>query len=214
LRRYVAERKPKIRVEAGRGPVNVFFPQTPRPGEEAEVDFGEVTINLRGEPVTCMLFALRLSFSGKAVHRIFASGGTEAFLEGHVHAFTALGGVPTGKIRYDNLRAAVAQVLGFSRQRVETARWTAFRSHFTVDPFYCQPGLQGAHEKGGVEGQIGWFRRNHLVPVPSLNYPRSLRRAKRNACETSPSGLLSRSWASTSNPVSRSQAATLSGWRR
>ncbi|MFD9624007.1 hypothetical protein ACFWB2_43415 [Streptomyces virginiae] len=23
-----------------------------------------------------------------------------------------------------------------------------------------------AHEKGGVGGQIGWFRRNHLVPVP------------------------------------------------
>lgn len=23
---------------------------------------------------------------------------------------------------------------------------------------------QGAHEKGGVEGQIGWCRRNHLVP--------------------------------------------------
>jgi hypothetical protein len=53
--------KPKIRVEAGRGPVNVFFPQTHRPGEEAEVDFGEVTIILRGEPVTCILFALQLS---------------------------------------------------------------------------------------------------------------------------------------------------------
>jgi hypothetical protein len=169
VRRYVADRKPKVRVEAGRGPVNVFFPQTHHPGEEAEVDFGEVTINLRGEPVTCMLFALRLSFSGKAVHRIFASGGTEAFLEGHAHAFTTLGGVPTGKIRYDNLRAAVAQVLGFSRQRVETMRWTAFRSHFSVDAFYCQPGLQGAHEKGGVEGQIGWFRRNHLVPVPEVD---------------------------------------------
>ncbi len=166
VRAYVADRKPKIRVEAGRGPVNVFFPQTHRPGAEAEVDFGEVAVNLRGELVTCMLFAFRLSFSGKAVHKIFASGGSEAFLEGHVHAFTALGGVPTGKIRYDNLRAAVAQVLGFARQRVETARWTAFRSHFAVDPFYCQPGLQGAHEKGGVEGQIGWFRRNHLVPFP------------------------------------------------
>lgn len=168
VRGYVAERKPTIRAEAGRGPVNVFLPQTHRPGEEAEVDFGEVVINLRGEPVTCMLFSLRLSFSGKAVHRIFASGGTEAFLEGHVHAFTALGGVPTGKIRYDNLKAAVAQVLGFSRQRVETARWTAFRSHYGIDAFYCQPGLQGAHEKGGVEGQIGWFRRNHLVPVPQV----------------------------------------------
>ncbi|GAA4465623.1 hypothetical protein GCM10023170_075250 [Phytohabitans houttuyneae] len=69
-----------------------------------------------------MLFAFRLSFSGKAVHRICARGGSEAFLEGHVHAFTTLGGIPTGKIRYDNLRAAAAQVLGFSRQRVETAR--------------------------------------------------------------------------------------------
>lgn len=185
VRRYVADRKPKIRVEVGRGPVNVFFPQTHRPADEAEADFGEVTINLRGQPVTCMLFALRLSFSGKAVHRIFASGGTEAFLEGHVHAFTTLGGVPTGKIRYDNLRAAVAQVLGFC--------WTAFRSHYSVDAFYCQPGLQGPHEKGGVEGQIGWFRRNHLAPVPSLNYLPSLRRAKRTACDTSPSGLLSRS---------------------
>jgi transposase len=168
VRAYVADRKPKIRVEAGRGPVNVFFPQTHRSGAEAEVDFGEVAINLRGELVTCTLFAFRLSFSGKAVHKIFASGGSEAFREGHVHAFTTLGGVPTGKIRYDNLKAAVAQVLGFTRQRVETARWTAFRSHFAVDPFYCQPGLQGAHEKGGVEGQIGWFRRNHLVPVPEV----------------------------------------------
>jgi transposase len=71
VRGYVAERKPEIRAEAGRGPVNVFLPQTHRPGEEAEGDFGEVVINLRGEPVTCMLFSLRLSFSGKAVHRIF-----------------------------------------------------------------------------------------------------------------------------------------------
>jgi transposase len=91
VRAYVAERKPKIRVEAGRGPVNVSFPQTHRPGAEAEVDFGGVAVNLRGELVTCVLFAFRLSFSGKAVHRIFASGGQEAFLEGHVHAFTTLG---------------------------------------------------------------------------------------------------------------------------
>jgi transposase len=29
----------------------------------------------------------------------------------------------------DNLKAAVAQVLGFTRARVETTRWAAFRSH-------------------------------------------------------------------------------------
>jgi hypothetical protein len=32
----------------------------------------------------------------------------EAFFEGHEHAFRVLGGVPFGKIRYDNLKAAVA----------------------------------------------------------------------------------------------------------
>ena len=37
-----------------------------------------------------------------------------------------------------------------------------------IDAFYCRPGIGGAHEKGGVEGQIGWFRRNRLVPVPEV----------------------------------------------
>src|SRR6516164_5602080 len=168
VRAYVAERKPQIRVEAGRGPAEVFVPQSHRPGDEAEVDFGEVVVRLAGQDAGCFLFCLRLSFSGKAVHRVSLSGGQEAFFEGHEHAFRVLGGVPGGKIRYDNLKSAVAQVIGFSRSRVEVDRWTAFRSHWGLDAFYCQPGLAGAHEKGGVEGQIGWFRRNHLVPVPDV----------------------------------------------
>ncbi len=169
VRSYIAARRPQIRVEAGRGPVNVFVPQSHRPGAEAEVDFGEVAVRLRGEQVTCFLFAFRMSFSGRSVHQIYATGGQEAFFEGHLHALTTLGGVPTGVVRYDNLKAAVARVLGFSRQRVETERWTVFRSHFDLQPFYCRPGIEGAHEKGGVEGQIGWFRRNHLVPVPEVD---------------------------------------------
>lgn len=168
VREHVATRRREIRIEAGREPANTFIPQEHLPGREAEVDFGEVAIRLRGELVTCTLFSLRLSYSGKAAHRISASAGQEAFFEGHAHAFQVLGGVPTGKIRYDNLKAAVASVIGFSRQRVEADRWTAFRSHYGIEAFYCQPGIQGAHEKGGVEGQIGWFRRNHLVPIPEV----------------------------------------------
>ncbi|MFJ4126569.1 IS21 family transposase [[Kitasatospora] papulosa] len=168
VRGYVADRREEIRLQAGRGVVEAFVPQTHKPGAEAEADFGDVTVRLAGELVTCYLFAFRLSYSGKAVHRIFASAGQEAFFEGHVHALNTLGGVPTGKVRYDNLRAAVAQVLGFSRHRVEAERWTAFRSHYGLEALYCQPGIRGAHEKGGVEGQIGWFRRNHLVPVPEV----------------------------------------------
>ncbi|MDX3568408.1 hypothetical protein PV648_03565 [Streptomyces sp. ID05-47C] len=119
VRGYVADRREEIRLQAGRRVVEAFVPQTHKPGAEAEVDFGDVTVRLAGELVTCYLFAFRLSYSGKAVHRIFASAGQEAFFEGHVHALNTLGGVPTGKVRYDNLRVAVSQVLGFSRHRVE-----------------------------------------------------------------------------------------------
>ncbi|WP_242440668.1 Mu transposase domain-containing protein [Streptomyces sp. CB02923] len=170
VRAYVTVRRPEIRVGAGRWPVEAFVPQTHThlPGAQAEVDFGDVTVRLGGELVVCYLFAFRLPCSGKAVHRIFTSSGQEAFFEGHVHALNTLGGVPTGKVRYDSLRATVSQVLGFSRQRVEAERWVVFRSHYGLNALYRQPGIRGAHEKGGVEGQIGWFRRNHPVPVPDV----------------------------------------------
>ncbi|WP_449338966.1 IS21 family transposase [Streptomyces chartreusis] len=168
VRVHVKERRKEIRRQAGVGPEAMFVPQTHLPGAEADVDFGDVHIMLAGEPTRVYLFSLRLSYSGKAVHRVFASCGQEAFFEGHVHAFRVLGGIPRGRIRYDNLRAAVKRGLGFSRARVETERWTAFRSRWGLDAFYCRPGIEGAHEKGGVEGQIGCFRRNHFVPVPEV----------------------------------------------
>ncbi|MFF1359159.1 hypothetical protein [Streptomyces sp. NPDC058297] len=132
VRRYVADRKPEILAASGKAPVEAFVPQTHSPAMEAEVDFGDVTVRLAGELVTCYLFSLRLSYSGKAVHRVFASCGQEAFFEGHVHALRTLGGVPRSKIRYDNLKSAVAQVLGLNRARVETDRWIAFRSHYPL----------------------------------------------------------------------------------
>jgi len=87
---------------------------------------------LRGVKTKVFLFTLRLSYSGKAAHRAFASQGQEAFLEGHLHAFhTVLGGTPVDKIRYDNLKSAVSRVL-FGRNREESGRWVAFRSHYLL----------------------------------------------------------------------------------
>ncbi|MFJ2774803.1 hypothetical protein [Streptomyces sp. NPDC087300] len=94
VRAYVAVRRKDVRWEAGRGPEEMFIPQTHMPGDEAEVDFGDVHVVLAGVPTRCYLFSLRLSYSGKAVHRVSASCGQEAFFEGHVHAFSVLGGVP------------------------------------------------------------------------------------------------------------------------
>jgi len=48
------------------------------------------------------------------------------------------------------------------RLREETERFIALRSHWHFE--FCTPGA--GHEKGGVEGENGYFRRNHWVPVP------------------------------------------------
>jgi len=167
VRDYVAKRRPEIWATAGKAVGEAFVPQTHAPGAEAEVDFADLWIDLAGVRTKCFLFTLRLSFSGKSVHRAYSTQGQEAFLEGHQQAFEVLGGTPADKIRYDNLKSAVSRVL-FGRNRTESARWVTFRSHHGFDAFYCHPGVEGAHEKGGVEGEGGRFRRNHLVPVPKV----------------------------------------------
>lgn len=116
------------------------------------------------------MFVFRMSMSGKAVHRVYATQSQEAFLEGHIEAFDVIGGIPVRHIRYDNLKSAVTSVVfGRGRGRVENDRWVLFRSFYGFDPFYCQPGVKGAHEKGGVEGEIGRFRRTWLTPMPEVD---------------------------------------------
>jgi len=168
VRDYVAKRRPEIWAEANRSSEQAFVPQDHPLGGEGEVDFADLWVLLRGVKTKTHLFTFRLSASGKAVHRAFGSQGQEAFLEGHEYAFEQLGGVPWRHVRYDNLKSAVSRVLT-GRNRVESERWVAFRSHYGFDAFYCQPGVEGAHEKGGVEGEGGRFRRTHCVPMPSVD---------------------------------------------
>ena len=160
--RYVARR----RVELGLDHVQVAVPQTHPPGAEAEVDFGEFYATVAGTWTKLWMFVMRLSCSGKAFHVAFATQAQEAFLEGHVLALEYFGAVP-GRIRYDNLKPAVTRVLR-GRDRTESERFIALRSQYGFDGFFCIPGKEGAHEKGGVEGEIGRFRRGHLVPVPKV----------------------------------------------
>lgn len=169
VRNYVRVRRAEIDATAGRR-VEVFVPQEHAPGAEAEVDFGEVWVALAGVKTKCHMFVFRLSHSGKSVHRVYSTQSQEAFLEGHIDAFEEIGGIPTRHIRYDNLTAAVQSVVyGRGRDRVENERWVLFRSHYGFDSFYCQPGIKGAHEKGGVEGEVGRFRRKRLTPMPEVD---------------------------------------------
>jgi transposase len=144
-----------------------FCPQVHDPGVTAEVDWGEAKVLIAGVLVTVGLFLMRSCFSGACFVMAFESQCQQAFLEGHVHAFEFFSGV-FGTCRYDNLRSAAKKTLR-GRRRVENDRFVAFRSHYLYESWFTLVGIEGAHEKGGVEGEVGRYRRSHLVPVPEFD---------------------------------------------
>jgi transposase len=158
VRQYVRERKRALGLLARES----FVPQHYVFGEEAQVDWYEALAELGGKPLTLQVFAMRSMAGGGAFHRAYLHATQQAFLEAHEHAFHYFGGV-FRRLRYDNLGSAVQKILR-GHQREETARFVAFRSHWRFDAEFCSPGA--GHEKGGVEGEVGTFRRNHWVPVP------------------------------------------------
>src|SRR5438045_588061 len=66
------------------------------------------------------------------------------------------------------------------RQRIETDRIIAFRSHWGFQSEYCNPAK--GNEKGGVEGELGWYRRNCLTPVPEAESLAELNALLVSAC--------------------------------
>ncbi|MGO9097351.1 MAG: IS21 family transposase [Bryobacteraceae bacterium] len=158
VRRYVHQRKQEL----GLGVRQVFVPQSYDWGQEGQVDWFEAVAKLDGEACKLQVFAMRSMASGDAFHRAYTNATQQALLEGHEHAFEYFGGV-FRTLRYDNMTSVVKKILR-GRQRIETDRMIAFRSHWGYRSEYCNPAK--GNEKGGVEGELGWFRRNCLVPVP------------------------------------------------
>lgn len=158
VRRYVRKRKHEL----GLAKRETYVPQSYAWGVEAQVDWYEAWADLDGERRKVNVFAMRSMASGSAFHCAFERATQQSFLEAHERAFDYFGGV-FRRLRYDNLTSAVKKILrGFRRE--ESARFIAFRSHWRYQSDFCTPAE--AHEKGGVEGEAGYFRRNHLVPVP------------------------------------------------
>ncbi len=158
VRLYVRERKREL----GWSTRATCVPQSYQLGQEGQVDWYEAWAELNGAPVLLQVFSMRSMASGAAFHRAYHRATQQAFLDAHEHAFKYFQGV-FAVLRYDNLKAAVKKILrGY--QREETARFIAFRSHWRFSSEFCSP--YEAHEKGGIEGEAGYFRRNHWVPIP------------------------------------------------
>ena len=175
VRQYVHKRKIALGMKAR----ETFVPQSYAWGAEAQVDWYEAHADMGGDRVKLQVFTMRSMASGAAFHWAYRHATQQAFLEAHERAFAYFGGV-FRKLRYDNLGAAVKKILrGYRRE--ETARFIAFRSHWRFEAEFCTPAQ--AHEKGGVEGEAGYFRRNHWVPVPQAEDLAAINRHLLKACQ-------------------------------
>jgi transposase len=174
VRQYVRKRKQEL------GGRMVFVPQSYDWGQEAQVDWFEAVVNLEGEPRKLQFFAMRSMASGDAFHRAYTHATQQALLEAHELAFAYFGGV-FRTLRYDNMGSLVKKILR-GHQRIETDRIIAFRSHWGFQSEYCNPAK--GNEKGGVEGELGWYRRNCLTPVPEAESVAALNELLLSACMT------------------------------
>jgi transposase len=159
IRQYVRARKQELGW-SGRA---TCVPQSYEPGQEGQVDWYESWAELSGERTLLQVFSMRSMASGAAFHRAYHRATQQAFLEAHEQAFSYFDGV-FRILRYDNLKSAVKKILRGHR-REETVRFIAFRSHWRFQSEFCTP--EEPHEKGGIEGEAGYFRRNHWVPLPN-----------------------------------------------
>ncbi|MCP5016592.1 MAG: IS21 family transposase [Ketobacter sp.] len=155
-----------------------YLPLEFDPGEDAQMDWGEAEAVIGGKRVKVQLFVMRLNYSRMRFAMAFPFQKQEAFLAGHIQGFRFFGGVPK-HVTYDNLKTAVFRILEGKNRQEQTA-FTAFRSYYLFESRYCTPG-QG-HEKGGVEHDVGYVRRNFLVPIPEFETYAALNEHLRQAC--------------------------------
>ena len=143
----------------------VYIPLEAAWGQQAQLDWGQAMVEMKGMPVVAHLFCLRMRASGVPFVWAAPTEKLEAFLEGHRRAFEWMGGVPA-QCLYDNPKTAVVRILA-GPERVEHTWFSSLRAHYLFDSLFCRPAE--AHEKGAVENLVGYVRRNALVPVPAVS---------------------------------------------
>ena len=117
---------------------------------------------IAGEECKIHFFAMDLPHSDACLVQAYPAESSEAFCAGHNVSFEFFGGVPRS-ILYDNLKLAVARILGDGTRR-RTRIFSELQSHYLFADRFGRPGK--GNDKGKVEGLVGYARRNFMVPIP------------------------------------------------
>jgi hypothetical protein len=131
-----------------------------KPGEQAQIDFGEKEVVIAGEPTKVHLFVLILGFSRRIYVEAFLDQRLGSWLQGMENAFRRFGGV-TRTVLTDNAKALVTSHDIQSREVSYSPAFVAFSRHWGFAPRSCSP--YRARTKGKVESAVGYVKHNALA---------------------------------------------------
>jgi transposase len=146
-----------------RAAAEVYIPLVHRPGEEAQVDFFDVTVDVADLRRSVALFQLSLPYSDWDFAWLYEWEDLPSFLDGHVRAFEQMGGVPW-RLVYDNLRLAIKEGPGPDGERVLNRHFARMVAHFAFKTSFTRVGE--GHDKGAIEVRGKRTRLQRLVPIP------------------------------------------------
>lgn len=171
---YVALKKKEIfgKKQVGRLPLEHI------PGE-AQVDFGSADFYENGTLYSGHYLNLSFPYSNQGYMQLFKGENQECLFEGMKAIFEHSGGVPT-RIWFDNASTMVAKVMKHG-ERSLTSDFIRFMEHYRFHAAFCN--TNAGHEKGNVEGKVGYHRRNMLVPIPRFQNLRDFNNELINQCE-------------------------------
>jgi transposase len=130
------------------------------PGEQAQVDWGQISVRLGAERVKVHVLVMTLGYSRRAYAEGFLRERMPDLLAAHENAFAHFGG-RCETLLYDRMRTVVSGATvdeaGRSRAKLNTT-FDAFARHWGFTPRLCQP--YRAQTKGKVESGVKYLKRN------------------------------------------------------
>lgn len=127
------------------------------PGEQAQVDWGQVRVRFDAGPAVVHVFVMTLGYSRRAWVEGYLHERMDSLLCAHEHAFAHFGGI-TSEILYDRMRTVVTGSDGTKPRWNPT--FEAFAQHWGFQPRLCRP--YRAQTKGKVESGVKYVKRNFL----------------------------------------------------
>ena len=127
------------------------------PGEQAQCDWGQVTVRLSGVRTELHVFVMTLGYSRRGFAIGFTRERMHDLLAAHEAAFAHFGG-RCEFLLYDRMRTVV---LGTSEGRPRlNPTFASFAGHWGFTPRLCQP--YRAQTKGKVESGVKYVKRNFV----------------------------------------------------